>query len=134
MFFELLVQTAVYAFIEYCAYHVLALLVGALGSIVQNTRINADLALYKIANDSNYCAPERGNSKSVNETAQNEEKIGDCEVTGNSISKGTCEFCNKKEVNIINCKIKDSMRTRYRNLCADCIGKYNVSYSNKNSI
>ena len=128
MLCELLVQTAVYAFIEYCAYHVLALLIGALGSIVQNMRINADLALYKIANDTNYCVPESSNSKSANETTQNEEKLGDCEVIGSTLSKGTCEFCNKKDVKIINCKIKDSMGTRYINLCVDCIEKYNTRY------
>lgn len=35
-----------YAFLEYCAYHAIALLLGALASIVQNTNISANLALY----------------------------------------------------------------------------------------
>ncbi|MBQ3541982.1 MAG: hypothetical protein IJA45_02530 [Oscillospiraceae bacterium] len=34
-----------YAFLEYCAYHVLALLIGALASITQNTIITANAAL-----------------------------------------------------------------------------------------
>ena len=36
-----------YAFLEYCAYHILALLIGALASITQNTIISANIALYK---------------------------------------------------------------------------------------
>ena len=36
-----------YAFLEYCAYHVLALLVSALALITQNTIISADVALYE---------------------------------------------------------------------------------------
>ena len=38
-----------YAFIEYCAYHVIALLVGSLATIVQNTKITANIALYNAA-------------------------------------------------------------------------------------
>ena len=38
---------ALYAFIEYCAYHVLALLISALASITQNTIISANVALYE---------------------------------------------------------------------------------------
>lgn len=40
-----LLETAVKAFVTYCAFHSVALLLGAISSIVQNTRINADLAL-----------------------------------------------------------------------------------------
>ena len=39
---------ALYAFLEYCAYHAIALLIGALASIVQNTNVSANLALYSI--------------------------------------------------------------------------------------
>ena len=35
-----------YCFIEYCSYHILALLIGSLASIVQNTKITANIALY----------------------------------------------------------------------------------------
>lgn len=45
LFITSLLQFSVYAFIEYCSYHVLALLVGALASIVQNTDISANIAL-----------------------------------------------------------------------------------------
>ncbi len=40
---------ALYSFLEYCAYHVLALLVGSLATIVQHTKITADIALYNSA-------------------------------------------------------------------------------------
>lgn len=47
MFFLQLVDTALYAFIEYCVYHVVALLIGALASITQNTRATARILEYK---------------------------------------------------------------------------------------
>ena len=40
-----LLETAIKAFITYCSFHSVALLLGAISSIVQNTRISADLAL-----------------------------------------------------------------------------------------
>ena len=39
-------QWAFYAFLEYCVYHALSLLMGALASIVQSNKITSDLALY----------------------------------------------------------------------------------------
>ena len=39
-------QWGIYSFVEYCAYHVLLLWLGALASTVQSNRIVADLALY----------------------------------------------------------------------------------------
>ncbi len=47
VFFNKLLTWAFYAFFEYCAYHVLALLISALASITQNTIISANVALYK---------------------------------------------------------------------------------------
>ena len=46
IFFTAIVQTGVYAFIEYCAYHVLALLIGALANITQNTKATANMTEY----------------------------------------------------------------------------------------
>ncbi len=46
VFLTSVVQTALYAFIEYCAYHVLALLIGALANITQNTKTTAKLTEY----------------------------------------------------------------------------------------
>lgn len=47
-----------YAFLEYCGYHVLALLIGSLASIVQHNKIAADVALYTCATTEGYVASE----------------------------------------------------------------------------
>ena len=51
--FEALVNNlfswTLYSFLEYCAYHVLALLVGSLATIVQHTKITANITLYNSA-------------------------------------------------------------------------------------
>lgn len=49
IFIPLLLETALYAFLEYCAYHILALLVGSLATIVQHTKITANITLYNSA-------------------------------------------------------------------------------------
>ncbi len=46
LFIVTLTKTVIYAFVEYCIYHVLALLIAALATIVQNTRITANVALF----------------------------------------------------------------------------------------
>lgn len=46
-----LLTGALWAFIEYCAYHVIALLVGSLASIVEHTRISARLLEYRELKD-----------------------------------------------------------------------------------
>ena len=38
-----------YCFIEYCTYHIIALLIGALATIVQHTKISANVAIYKVS-------------------------------------------------------------------------------------
>lgn len=45
---NLLIWT-LYSFLEYCAYHILALLVGSLATIVQHTKITANITLYTTA-------------------------------------------------------------------------------------
>ena len=55
----------IYAFIEYCAYHVLALLISALASITQNTIISANVALYEASGNTyaeNSSQPTTSNS------------------------------------------------------------------------
>jgi hypothetical protein len=47
----------IYVFIEYCAYHVLALLISALASITQNTIITANVALYEAAKNTSGFVP-----------------------------------------------------------------------------
>ena len=54
---------AFYAFLEYCAYHAIALLIGALASIVQNTNVSANLALYSIKGKSEDEFTEESKSK-----------------------------------------------------------------------
>ncbi len=46
-----LVKWAIYVFIEYCAYNVLSLLIASLATIVQNTRITANVAIYNTAKE-----------------------------------------------------------------------------------
>ena len=48
-FISILITYAFYAFIEYCAYHVIALIICSLASIVQNNRITANIALFNSA-------------------------------------------------------------------------------------
>ena len=52
VFFNKLLTWAFYAFLEYCAYHVLALLISALASITQNTIITANVSLFKASGGS----------------------------------------------------------------------------------
>lgn len=49
IFVSLLFDTALYAFLEYCAYHLIALLIGSLATIVQYTKITANIILYNSA-------------------------------------------------------------------------------------
>lgn len=44
-----LLSLTLYSFLEYCAYHILALLIGSLASIVQHTKITANVTLYNSA-------------------------------------------------------------------------------------
>ncbi len=42
-----LIEWALYVFLVYCIYHIIALLIGSLASIVENTRITAKIMMYK---------------------------------------------------------------------------------------
>ncbi len=59
--FDCLLNWVFYCFLEFCVYHVLALLVGSLATIVQNTKISANVAIYNL-------------SKGKNETPVNSER------------------------------------------------------------
>lgn len=50
-FFMNLVDAAIRAFIEYCIYHVVALLIGSLASITQHTKATAKLLEYQLSKD-----------------------------------------------------------------------------------
>lgn len=47
LFFGSLATWALYSFIEYCTYHAIALLLGGLAMIVQNTKVSASVSLYE---------------------------------------------------------------------------------------
>ena len=92
----------VYAFIEYCAFHVLALLISALGCITQNTMIAADVALYEAAK--NAPASEKApSSPSAPGSKPNANAIS--KMASEAQSSGAmweCKYCltyNKKEAN-----------------------------------
>ena len=51
IFIPLFLNSILYAFIEYWTYHIITMLIGALASIVQNTTINSNIALYNAAKD-----------------------------------------------------------------------------------
>ena len=52
VFLSNLWKWGLYAFLEYCAYHALALLISALASITQNTIITANVSLFKASGGS----------------------------------------------------------------------------------
>lgn len=60
------------------------------------------------------------NSKRINQTVAKEEKHYNSE-------KGTCELCEKQYVDVIKCKIVDSLGTRYRKICPDCMKSNNAT-------
>jgi len=96
-----IVQWLLYAFLEYCAYHVLALLISALASIVQNSKISADVALYNAAKQENILKTEENkdaNASVVPASAGKKINSGDywrCKVCGtkNEIHKQYCKDC-----------------------------------------
>ena len=61
-----------YCFLEYCSYHILALLAGSLASIVQHTKITANIALYNSAKE-----------EEISDESTNDEAAGDNAVDNN---------------------------------------------------
>lgn len=76
-----------YAFIEYCAYHVLALLISALASITQNTIVSANVALYE--------ASKRYTNPTSTEPVPDGMWVCYHCGTHNSINYGQCKKCGK---------------------------------------
>lgn len=101
VFFTEILEWALYAFIEYCTYHVLALLIGALASLVQNTKISADVALFCASKD---CADSLENAEAAADTSAADSAAG---------SSGEGWFCSK-------CGMKNSNTALY---CPAC-GQY----------
>lgn len=92
---------ALYAFIEYCAYHVLALLISALASITQNTIISANVALYEAyQNSAQTVVPcntkTDGSTQAVHATIPSADtwKCKNC-GTSNSTNYSQCKKCGQ---------------------------------------
>lgn len=100
-FFINLMSSALYAFIEYCAYHVIALLIGALASITQNTKASAKLLEYQLSKDE--------------PLAENEWKCKNCGKI-NSDYVGTCSCGNTKAGNESN----NYDKTTSQRYCKNC--------------
>ena len=73
--FEVVIENiflwSLYSFLEYCAYHVIALLVGSLANIVQHTKITANITLYN-------SAKAEGITEDDNTETENTNKIRKC--------------------------------------------------------
>jgi len=59
---------ALYAFLEYCLYHAIALLISALACITQNTIITADIALFTALQQAGGTSGDFSNTHLQNET------------------------------------------------------------------
>ncbi len=109
-----LLSWTLYSFLEYCAYHILALLVGSLATIVQHTKITANIALYN-------SAKTEGVSDDYEEEANAE----------NQTISFKCDMCGCESEKITYAKIDDDMGTRYRNVCDKCMEQYNATPAKK---
>ncbi len=148
----------------------MALLVGSLATIVQHTRITANIELYKAAkkegitddieSDEDYTNNMRAKSKAKNDQPKDVEGLKKClycgeivpitlqrctcgsvcfeffdEEQGENVENngsvaeqfGKCEMCSKYDVKITYAEIRNELGTRYRNVCDDCIEKYNAT-------
>ena len=99
---------ALYAFIEYCIYHVLSLLIASLATIVQNTKITANVALYNVAK----------NEGLLSEKPENSAPVAVKQSTGYSLSN---ERTNTNGSWI--CKECGTKNDTSKLYCSDC-GKY----------
>lgn len=87
-----------YAILEYCAYHVLALLVSSLASIVQHNRISANISLYKAAKDENInddYEEEKAIAQNQDIKKDTDLRFVDCQKCGgeNAHSQMFCQHC-----------------------------------------
>ena len=100
--FDSSLNWAIYCFLEFCAYHILALLVGSLASIVQHTRITANIALYKAAKAEGFT--EESNTSS-NENSDNTSEMlaegftEESNTSSNENSDNTSEMLNETKEN-----------------------------------
>ncbi len=110
VFLSNLFRWGLYAFLEYCAYHALALLISALASITQHTIISANIALYEASKNSVSCSssqnapqsPVSNNSKPTSFTrpvtyTPAPEGMWSCKYCGthNKGEHGQCKKCGQ---------------------------------------
>ena len=92
-----IISWGLYAFIEFCAYNVLALLIAALASIVQNSKIAANVALYSTSKDECSLNDEKESSdvqkKAEKETVQHSWLCHSC---GKMRTKTPCPYCGNE--------------------------------------
>ncbi len=130
--FTSLFSTALYAFIEFCAYHAIALLIGALASIVQNTNVSANLALYSIKGKSGDKFTEEPDDCQAAESYVDHKadvdygSIYDCEkiVRLGVFKTDGCVVCGGGVQNLEKCALTTEIGTRKLFLCKTCIAKY----------
>lgn len=104
-FLTQIISTVLYAFIEYCAYHVLALLIGSLASIVESSKISANISLYNAAKDTltdintpNLHTNKSSSDNQADNTKNNDKKKILCNNCGALVvpERDTCWKCGHK--------------------------------------
>ncbi len=99
--FDCLLNWVFYCFLEFCVYHMLALIVGSLATIVQNTKINANVALYNAAKDDGEQSAKDDGEQSKKDDRENA-NIPQSKPThkwlckcGKMITSTPCPYCGK---------------------------------------
>ena len=106
LFITEVLDTIVYAFIEYCIYHALSLLISSLASIVKHTKITAKTALYMASKNADPCVENTNDqeaqkdnddiiNKQIPKTQSAPQHKWRCSACGNMISENPCKYCNK---------------------------------------
>lgn len=115
-----------YCFIEYCTYHIIALLIASLASIVQHTRITANVALYTAANPPKnvYVQPEsNSNNKAENKKEKESQpsKTNKPKQDDNSQKSSTYTV---KDANTIICSECGFEQPSGRTVCFKCAASF----------
>lgn len=93
-----LLSWGLYAFIEYCIYNAVALLVLALATIVQNTKISAYTALYNASKceSENVATTEMVETKSENAVKKEGKHLWRCNNCGKMRTESPCPNCGNE--------------------------------------
>ena len=107
MVFSTLITTAatwgLYAFIEYCTYHVLALLISALASITQHTIISANVALYEAVKDSTNPGTKQTNPPGMEQSDSNDKGTSSTDNEWRPVSETTALIIGETNIKCANC-------------------------------